>query len=87
MGINQALRNAKWLQQWLEKTTAEKLGVVPVLALPGWYVEANAKSTLRVCNPSWLPEMLTANGATLLGEKQIEICARHLEQRCRDVEY
>jgi len=87
LGINAALRGAKWLQQWLEKTTGEKLPVVPVLALPGWAVEANAKATLRVVNPSWLPELLNANGATLLGEKQIDLCARQLDQRCRDVEY
>ncbi len=86
-GLNETLRNAKWLQQWLEKTTAEKLPVVPVLALPGWYVEANAKATVRVVNPSWLPEILNANGVTLLGEKQLDACARQLEQRCQDVTF
>jgi Nuclease-related domain len=86
-GIDAALRNAKWLQQWLTRTTAEKPPVVPVLALPGWAVEADATSALRVVNPSWLPELLTGNGSIVLNEKQIDLCARQLDQRCRDVQY
>lgn len=86
-GLDQTLRNAKWVQQWLEKTTGEKLEVTPVLALPGWYVEAPAHAAVRVVNPSWLPDLLAGDGATRLGAKQIELCARQLEQRCRDVEY
>jgi Nuclease-related domain len=86
-GLDQAVRNAQWLQQWLRKTTGEKLEVVPVLALPGWYVEAPARAAVRVVNPAWLPDLLAGDGATVLGGKQVELCARQLEQRCRDVEF
>jgi hypothetical protein len=86
-GIDETIRNAKWLQQWLEKTTGEKIETVPVLALPGWYVEAKARAVLRVVNPSWLPDLLTGGGEMVLNGKQIDLCARQLEQRCRDVEY
>jgi hypothetical protein len=86
-GIGQTIGNAKWLQNWLEKTTGQKLEVVPVLAFPGWYVEAKAHASLRVVNPSWLPGVLTGGGETILSEKQIDLCIRQLEQRCRDVEY
>jgi hypothetical protein len=86
-GLDQALRNAKWLQQWLVRTTGEKLEVVPVLALPGWYVEAPARAAVRVVNPTWLPDLLAGDGTTVLSGKQIELCARQLEQRCRDVEF
>jgi hypothetical protein len=86
-GIGQTIGNAKWLQNWLEKTTGAKLEVVPVLAFPGWYVEAKAHASLRVVNPSWLPGVLTGGGEAILGEKQIDLCVRQLEQRCRDVEY
>jgi hypothetical protein len=41
----------------------------------------------RVVNPSWLPDLLAGDGATRLSAKQIDLCARQLEQRCRDVEY
>jgi hypothetical protein len=86
-GTDEALRNAQWLQQWLEKTTGQKIGVVPVLALPGWYVEAKAKAAVRVVSPSWLPDMLAGSAEVILNEKQVELCIRQLEQRCRDVAY
>jgi hypothetical protein len=86
-GVVPAMGNAKWLQNWLVKTTGVLAEVVPVLALPGWYVEAPARAALRVVNPSWLPDVLVANGAVALNAKQIDLCARQVEQRCRDVEY
>ncbi|MDD2763443.1 MAG: nuclease-related domain-containing protein [Opitutaceae bacterium] len=86
-GIGQAIGNAKWLQHWLEKTTGQKTEAVPVLALPGWYVEASARSVLRVVNPTWLPGVLTGGAEPVLNEKQIDLSARQLEQRCRDVGY
>jgi hypothetical protein len=86
-GLDKTIRNAKWLKQWLEKTTAEKVEVSSVLAIPGWYVEANARAAVRVVNPTWLPDMLTTPGVVHLNERQIDLCARQLEQRCRDVTY
>ena len=86
-GTDEALKNAQWLQQWLEKTTGQKVGVVPVLALPGWYVEAKAKAAVRVVSPSWLPDMLAGGSDLQLNEKQVELCTRQLEQRCRDVAF
>ena len=86
-GMLPAMGNAKWLQTWLLKMTGVLTEVVPVLALPGWSVEAPARAALRVVNPSWLPDVLAANGVTMLSAKQIELCARQVEQRCRDVEY
>ena len=86
-GTDEALKNAQWLQQWLEKTTGQKVGVVPVLALPGWYVEAKAKAAVHVVSPSWLPDMLAGGSDLQLNEKQVELCTRQLEQRCRDVAF
>ncbi len=86
-GTDEALRNAQWLQAWLEKTTGQKAEVVPVLALPGWYVEAKAKAAVRVVSPSWLPDLLTGRGDGILNDQQVELCTRQLEQRCRDIAY
>jgi hypothetical protein len=86
-GIDLATGNAKWLKNWLVKTTGVLTDVIPVLALPGWSVEAPAHAALRVVNPSWLPDIIDANVPPVLSAKQIEACARHVEQRCRDVEY
>jgi hypothetical protein len=86
-GIDLATGNAKWLKNWLVKTTGVLTDVIPVLALPGWSVEAPAHAALRVVNPSWLPDIIDANVPPVLSAKQIEACARQVEQRCRDVEY
>jgi hypothetical protein len=86
-GLDRIIRNAKWLKQWLEKTTGEKMEVSAVLAIPGWYVEANARATVRVVNPSWLPDIMTSAGILVLNERQVDLCTRQLEQRCRDVTY
>jgi hypothetical protein len=86
-GIDSAMGNAKWLKNWLVKTTGVLIDVVPVLALPGWSVEAPAHAALRVVSPSWLPEVIDVNGPVVLSAKQIDLCVRQLEQRCRDVEY
>ncbi len=60
---------------------------MPVLALPGWYVEAKAKAAVHVVSPSWLPDMLAGGSDLQLNEKQVELCTRQLEQRCRDVAF
>lgn len=37
--LDQARHEARWLSEFLEGAAGEKVRVVPVLALPGWYVE------------------------------------------------
>lgn len=58
--IEQAARQAKWLADYLAQATGEDFPVVPVIALPGWFVENTARITenmVRVINPKksqWL---------------------------------
>lgn len=58
--VEQARRQADWLARHLQAATGERLPVVAVLALPGWYVENTARITddmVRVINPknaAWL---------------------------------
>ncbi|HTX66931.1 MAG TPA: nuclease-related domain-containing protein [Opitutaceae bacterium] len=84
-GITRALRNAQWLEHWLRKVTGEKLDVTPVLALPGWTVEAPANANVHVVSPSWLPAVLAGDHREVLSGREVELCGRQLQQRCRDV--
>lgn len=58
--IEQSTRQAKWLADYLQKSTGETFPVFAVLALPGWYIENNVRVTeqmVRVINPKnsgWL---------------------------------
>ena len=37
--VEQAQRQAHWLAQWLGSATGQPVPVIPVLALPGWFIE------------------------------------------------
>jgi len=58
--IEQAARQAKWLADYLQKATGERLPVFAVLALPGWFIDYSVRMTeqmVRVINPKnsgWL---------------------------------
>ena len=86
-GVDKAIYRAKWLETWLKAATGENIEVKPVLTFPEWYVkETVVDPRLRVVTSSWLPDVLTARRGVLT-EKQIDLLARQLDQRCRDVEY
>ncbi|MBS0656701.1 MAG: NERD domain-containing protein [Verrucomicrobia bacterium] len=87
--IPQAQRNAAWLSEFLTKQLAEDVPVVPVLVLPGWFVERRAKSSVRVVTTKELkstfdfrPKPGWENGAPLRRR-----LAAALEERCRTVEF
>lgn len=87
--IAQTRRNAAWLSEFLTKQLAEEVQVVPVLVLPGWYVERRAKSSVRVVTTKELkntfefrPKPGWENGAPIRRR-----LAAALEERCRTVEF
>lgn len=43
--LDQAKRQTKWLSDYLFSATGETVKIVPVLALPGWYIENTNAST------------------------------------------
>lgn len=85
-GIPQALNNARDLREWLEQLTGIHVEVTAVLTFPGWFVVERKRGPVRVVPVSFLPHLLAAK-ADVLAPKQIDIFARQLEARCRDVEY
>ncbi|MDI1336350.1 MAG: nuclease-related domain-containing protein [Lacunisphaera sp.] len=86
-GVQNAIDRAKWLEGWLTSATGESIKVNAVLTLPEWFVkETGVDPRLRVVASSWLPDVLKARRGVLT-DKQIDLLARQLEQRCRDVEY
>lgn len=83
--LDQATRQAKWLSQWLSSAVGDKVGVKPVLALPGWFVELKAKSDVVIINGRNASGTFGKISHTALSEEMIKRIAHQLDQRCRDV--
>ncbi|MFW8600542.1 nuclease-related domain-containing protein [Desulfobacterota bacterium M19] len=81
--VEQALRQADWLKNWLRKATAENVNVKPVLAIPGWYITRKAKSNLLIYNGK--NSTFLANGDVVLSDKQIQTISFQIEKECRNI--
>ncbi|VAW14009.1 hypothetical protein MNBD_BACTEROID01-137 [hydrothermal vent metagenome] len=81
--VEQALRQANWLKNWLREATAENINVTPVLAIPGWYITRKAKSKLLIYNGK--NSTFLANGNVVLSDKQIQTISFQIEKECRNI--
>lgn len=64
-GLDQAKRNADWLEALLAAHNGERVPVTPVLVFPGWWVEAKGKGAVAVMNQKQLPGFLAGRPAVL----------------------
>lgn len=82
--IEQAARQAKWLADYLFKSTGERLPVFAVLALPGWFIDYSVRvneQMVRVINPKnsgWL--LLPGKQPTRLDPPAIQRAAFQIEK-------
>ncbi len=86
-GLDQALRQAHWLQTWLGQLLGDNIPVQPILTFPGWMVITRARGAVTVLNPKQIPAAVALRGAPVMTADQIDLIARQLEARCRDVEF
>jgi len=85
-GLKQAADNARWLANFLTKSTGERVEVTPILTFPGWWVERQGKNTVNVLNPKEIRGVVTDNRLPLLDEGQRKRICFQLEQKCRNVD-
>jgi hypothetical protein len=82
--LEQASRQARWLADYLQKSTGESYPVTAVLALPGWYIERVAPISpgmVQVINPKnsgWL--LLPGKQPTRLEPAAIQRAAFQIEK-------
>lgn len=83
--LEQVKRQAAWLSSWLSKSTGDQIAVKPALALPGWYVDRQAKdlTVFNGKNPRFLVTLITE---TPLTADMMKRAAHQIEQKCRNVE-
>ena len=83
--LDQAERQAAWLAKWLGSAVGAPTQVLPVLALPGWFVERTGRGSARVFNGKELAGLLKARGRQRLSPQDVQRVAHQVEQRCRTV--
>ncbi|HVW21547.1 MAG TPA: nuclease-related domain-containing protein [Opitutaceae bacterium] len=80
--VEQARRNAASLGKWIAEATAEAVPVVPVLAIPGWFVTIQRSSDVAVYSGKGMSEHLPKRGKARLLPEQIQRIAFQLARRC-----
>lgn len=85
--VEQAVSNARWLKEQLRKDLDIAVEPLPVLTIPGWWVEAQAKEPVAAVNPRHLVVALVARMGKTLSDAEVDLILRHLKTRCADVEF
>lgn len=86
-GLDQAARQARWLESHLAVLLGQSVPVQPVLTFPGWMVVTRTRGAVTVLNPKQIPSAVELRGTPALEPRQIDLIARQLDARCRDVEF
>jgi hypothetical protein len=84
--IEQARRNARWLEKWLSSAVGERIEVKPVLAIPGWWIERKSPSDVAIINSKNIRSYFTKAKASEVSSKLVQRILYQLDARCRDVE-
>lgn len=83
--IEQAERQAQWLANWITSAVGSAVHVLPVIALPGWFVERTGRGNVRVFNGKELAGLLKSRGTQVLSAEDLRRIAHQVDQRCRTV--
>jgi len=85
--VQQAKRNAEWLSNHLTKKTGETVEVIPLVVLPGWFVEKQQGNfPIEVMNARYLVGFLQRQRETI-APPQVKRIIAALDEKCRDVEF
>jgi hypothetical protein len=76
---------ARWLYAWIQQATGLTIPIRPILAIPGWSVLERDVNSIRVLPPKLLPPAVLAHPDRQLSDDQVDLIARQLEHRCRDI--
>jgi len=81
-GLHQVELGAKTLSTWLSSATGEPTTALPVLVLPGWYVDLQGKGPVSVINEKWVQKFFTSK-PQVLSPTHIQRIVHQLTERCR----
>lgn len=84
--LEQAKRQAEWLAKWISSAVGESIGVKPVVALPGWWVDRTGRGVAWVISGGEAPALLKGWQRDAFSDQTMKRISHQLEQHCRDVE-
>jgi hypothetical protein len=80
--------NAEWLRKHLKAGLAIDTRVVPIIAIPGWFVpESEDDEDVIVANAKMLPGSVRRACRGSLNPREEKLIYLHLAGFCRDVEF
>jgi hypothetical protein len=83
----QACDQAERLAQILSEDMNASIRVKPILTLPGWWVNCKGEGEVAVMNPKMIRSAIVTDDAPVLSPELISEITRHLDKKCRDVEF
>jgi len=83
--LAQAEYQAKWMHEWLSAAVGKSVLVMPLVALPGWYINRGEHTRIPVFNPLKCAAYFRHVGTAELSHDLQQQIAHQLDQRCRDV--
>lgn len=83
--LKQAQRNAEWLSRKLSSAVGENVPVQGVVALPGWFVNRQGRSDVRVVNPTEFESMTRGARQTRIEATLISRVIHQLDALSRNV--
>ena len=84
--VPQAIRQAKWVSQWLTEGTGDTVTANPVIVLPGWYVDAKSQPKVPVLASGFIQGYFKRKREQTLDTKGIQRIVHRIDQRVRDLE-
>lgn len=85
--LNQAIRNARWLEKHLLRTTGLQLPVHPILTIPGWSVTSVNTAPVLVLNPNEIGSTIVDKAAKPIYDAQRQRIINFLDERCQYVPF
>ena len=65
----------------------DSVKVKPILTLPGWWVTCKGEGEVAVLNPKMIRSAIITDDAPVLSPELVNDISRHLDKKCRDVEF
>lgn len=85
-GLDQALRQSRWLEEQLAASLGQTIAVSPILTFPGWTIIRRGAGPVGVFAPREIPAAVATRDTRVLDERLIGLVAGRLDALCRDVE-